>query len=116
MSSGQDGPGASGERSPGLAPTGPRGSGLSMDKHDKHKFKAEIIADVEPLVIEIAGSEIDHVVTPVKAWIRKNEAENAADKKRMSEHFDRELYNMSVHFKKALDEAKKDFREEMREI
>ena len=29
---------ASGERSPGL-----RGSAMSMDKHEKHKFKAEIL-------------------------------------------------------------------------
>ena len=74
---------------------------------------AEIKEEMKVLITQISDYQVEQAVTIVKTQLRKLEQDNELDKKRITERFEKELKNMAEYFKKAVDDVRKDFTDDI---
>ena len=73
----------------GAAPT------KSMDRQEKRKLMSEIKDEMKTLITQISEYQVEQATSIVKTQIRKLEAENELDKKRIVGRFEKELEGMT---------------------
>ena len=73
----------------------------------------EIKEEMKTLITQISDYQVEQAVTIVKTQLRKLEQDNELDKKRLEEKFEKELTNSADYFKKAVDDVRKDFTDDI---
>lgn len=85
----------------------------SLDRQEKRKLMAEIKEEMKTLITQISDYQVEQAVTIVKTQLRKLEQDNELDKKRLEEKFEKELTNSADYFKKAVDDVRNDFTDDI---
>ena len=76
----------------------------------------EIKDEMKILITQISDYQVEQAVTIVKTQLRKLEQENELDKKRIVQRFEKELGNLTEYFKKAVQDVRTDFNDDIKNI
>jgi len=87
-----------------------------MDRQEKRKLMTEIKEEMKALITQISDYQVEQAVAVVKTQLRKLEAENDLDKKRIVGRFEKQLAGQAESFKKAVADVRSDFRDDLRAI
>ena len=87
-----------------------------MDRQEKRKLMAEMKEEMKVLITQISDYQVEQAVTIVKTQLRKLESDNELDKKRIVEGFAKEIENLTDYFKKAVQDVRKDFNDDIRSM